>query len=113
MKTLKAPDGHLSVSALGNQYPVVDGLIENLEDHEAAAIQAHDSRFTVHNDDEPVRPGATSAEMTRKECFAALKDMGVAASATLTTDQLRDIVKVERAKKPEAEPVKDAAKTAT
>lgn len=53
LRTLKAPEGHLSVSVGGTQFNVDDeGLIRDIDDGAAALIQDHDPRFIDH------KPGA-------------------------------------------------------
>lgn len=120
MRTLKAPAGYLSVAVLDRQISVdKDGLLRNLDDSTADAIQAHDAGFVVHAPapvvagagiDVPARQAiermgaevdglkAEVAAMGRNVLFAELKAMGVVVSRTLATEELREIWVAETAK---------------
>lgn len=108
MRYLKLPPNVASVAAGDRQYEADKrGLVAVDDNNHANEIMSHDSRIEVVTEDEfngekqpePVDPAKQPAgEMKRSELFAALKSMGVSATATLPTERLREIFNNEKAK---------------
>jgi hypothetical protein len=106
MRNLKLPEGMLSVSAFDKSFNADEnGTVRDLEDHEAAAIMAHDPRITEFVTDgvgDPAAaPGANDkkirflsrvARLDRTEMFAAGRAMKVSLPANLKTEQMREIL---------------------
>lgn len=106
MRNLKLPEGVASVSAFDKTFTADEnGTIRDLEDHEAAAIMAHDPRiseFAPDGADDPASgPGANDrkvkflarvSRLDRTEMFAAGRAMKVSLPANLKTEQMREIL---------------------
>ncbi len=104
MRNLILPEGIASVSAFDKTFAADEhGTIRDLEDHEAAAIMAHDPRiteFAAGEDGDPAKaPGADDrkvrflarvARLDRTEMFAAGRSMKVSLPANMRTEQMRE-----------------------
>lgn len=110
-KTLKAPPGVSSAAVEGHPIEIVDGVCE-VTDGEAIELKAHGfTEITKGSNDDP-RPPAEGEEMSdldvhlamlgraeRKEMFTIAKSMGVALTATLSTEQMREALIAETKKR--------------
>lgn len=123
MRYLRLPPNVASVAAGGRQYEADKRGYVAVEDaNDANEIMSHDGRIEVVSEDEfngekrqePVdQKSQPAGDMKRSELFAALKAMGVSATATLSTPQLREIFNNEKAKRDAAnQDIVDADKRA-
>lgn len=89
MIKLKAPAGATSASYNGEEYQVADGFVD-VPDNAADALASHG--FSIPTDDDLASESSEDpATMGRRELFAFLKGKGVAAGATVTTEDLRKL----------------------
>lgn len=126
MKLLKAPANVLSASVGGVSIAVIDGCCE-VDDVNVPALLAHGFTVIAAGGAHDPRPPAEGNEMSqadvtiallgraeRPELFAIAKSMGVALTATMKTEAMREALIEETRKKFEgAKPVNPAAGDST